>query len=718
MAGNSVDNIKEAKNRNFLDIVSPDFEISRGGPLPLGATPKRGGINFAVYSKNATSVSLVLFIPGGKEPIAEFPFDPRFNRTGDIWHAFIRGLEDNIEYGYRVDRQPNFHREIHRFDSSRILVDPYARALSGGEIWGDIDVESGNGQHRQYHSVITDNSFDWGSDQPLNTPLSETIIYELHVRGFSRHKSSQVKYPGTYAGLVEKIPYLKSLGITAVELLPINEFSEIDSGRIDPRTGKPLLNYWGYNSITFFAPKASYAHKNNYGRSINEFKAMVKAFHEAGIEVILDMVFNHTAEGDHRGPTFSFRGLDNKTYYLISPDTGEYHNYSGCGNTLNCNHPVVRDMILDCLRYWVTEMHVDGFRFDLASILGRGQDGSVLSNPPLLERIAGDPILGNTKLIAEAWDAAGLYQVGTFPSYGRWAEWNGKFRDDVRKYVKGDFGVAEALANRLIGSPDIYRDYGRLTGQCINFITCHDGFTLADLVSYNEKHNEDNGEDNRDGANDNYSWNCGAEGTPDNIKDAEEISALRLRQMKNLATILMISRGVPMILAGDEFGRTQMGNNNAYCQDNEISWIDWRLAEENSDLLRFFRLLIKFRREYLILDDNLSKSSRMEFDPVIWHGVEPFRPDWSYESRIVALQITSSSYLKNNCSDIYVAFNAYWKPVEFKLPELLRNRNWHLKIDTALNSPLDILDNGHELKIENQNIYNIPSRSTLILLAK
>ncbi len=714
-----MDSIKEKESRNLLDIVSRNFEISRGHPLPLGSSQMRGGINFSVYSKNASSVALVLYIPGDTKPIAEFPFDPRFNRTGDIWHAFIQGLEQDIDYGYRVDQHSEFDKKTKRLNSSYILVDPYARALSGGEIWGEVANEhSNNGRHRQYHSVITDDNFDWGFDQPLNIPLAETIIYELHVRGYSQHKSSGVKYPGTYAGLIEKIPYLKELGITAVELLPINEFSEIDSALSNPLTGEPLLNYWGYNSINFFAPKASYAHDNKNGRQIDEFKTMVKAFHEAGIEVILDVVYNHTAEGDFRGPTLSFRGLDNSTYYLISPETGEYFNYSGCGNTLNCNHPVVRDLILDCLRYWVTEMHVDGFRFDLASILGRGQDGSVLSNPPLLERIAGDPILGKTKLIAEAWDAAGLYQVGSFPSYGRWAEWNGKFRDDIRKYVKGDFGMIETLANRLIGSPDIYQDQGQQLGQSINFITCHDGFTLADLVSYNDKHNEANGEDNRDGANDNNSWNCGVEGDSKDLKNTKEIELLRKRQMKNMATILMISRGVPMILAGDEFGRTQKGNNNAYCQDNELSWINWSLAKKNSDLLRFFKLLIKFRKRYPVLTDNISKPSETDSDSVIWHGVDPFKPDWGNNSRCVALQLTAPSGQDSDFSDIYIAFNAYWKPVKFKLPELPRNKKWFLKINTASVSPIDILDNGQEIELGNQRIFNLLPRSTLILLAK
>lgn len=710
---------KENK-KNFLDYVGKDFEISRGQPMPLGATLRRAGINFAVYSRNASAVSLVLFIPGEDKPLAEFPLDPRYNRTGDIWHLFVLGLDHEIEYGYRVDQQPDLKRKIDRFNPDFILIDPYARALSGGEIWGDINSGLKNGRFpRRWRSIITGNSFDWGFDQPLNIPLSETIIYELHVRGFTRDGSSGVKYPGTYIGLTEKIPYLKELGITAVELLPINEFSEIDTSRVNPETGETLLNFWGYNSINFFSPKASYASDNSFGHQIKEFKAMVKAFHEAGIEIILDMVFNHTAEGNGRGPTLSYRGLDNETYYLLDPVTGEYLNYSGCGNTLNCNHPVVRDMILDCLRYWVMEMHVDGFRFDLASILGRGQDGEVLANPPLLERIAADPVLADTKLIAEAWDAVGLYQVGSFPSYGRWAEWNGRFRDDIRKFVKSDAGMIESLANRLIGSPDIYEDKGHISNFNVNFITCHDGFTLADLVSYNGKHNEANGENNRDGFDENFSWNCGFEGTADDRTESEAVESLRLRQKKNLATLLLISEGVPMILAGDEFGRTQLGNNNAYCQDNKISWIDWNLARQNSGLLRFFKQLIQFRKEYPFRTGETSVVKDGQSESVLWHGINPGKPDWSDESRYLAMQVTIQNYQNEyKQTDLYCAFNSYWKPVKFNLPQFKDNRNWYQKVDTTLSSPDDILESGREPVLENQNSYYVGPRSIVILLGR
>ncbi len=698
--------------KNFLDIVSKDFEISRGTPLPMGSSLKRGGINFAIFSKHATSVTLVLFVPGEDNPVAEFPLDPRFNRTGHIWHVFVGGLDHGIEYGYRMDRQPNNEPQIHRFDPSRVLIDPYAKALSGGEVWGIIKDRGARKPTgplaKRRRCLVVDDGFDWGFDQPLNISLSETIIYELHVRGFTRHQSSGVAKPGTYAGLVEKIPYLKELGITAVELLPANEFEETDTDRINPITGERLLNYWGYHTISFFAPKGSYASDNINGAQVKEFKSMVKAMHEAGIEVILDVVFNHTAEGDERGPTLSYRGLDNSIYYMVDPGSGSYFNYSGCGNTLNCNHPVVRDMLLDCLRYWVMEMHVDGFRFDLASILGRGQDGSVLSNPPLLERIAADPVLGNTKLIAEAWDAAGLYQVGSFPAWGRWAEWNGMFRDDVRKFIKGDPGMTSTLANRILGSPDIYHGTGQGPYHSINFITCHDGFTLADLVSYNHKHNEMNGEQGRDGANDNLSWNCGQEGPTDGAN--LEVDSIRRRQVKNFVVVLLLSRGVPMILAGDELGRSQQGNNNAYCQDNKISWFDWDLLKKNSDLFRFFQLLVRFRKSHpALMCGNLF--------PITWHGVRPGAPDWSWESRSLAIQISEkASAPSERVTDIYIAVNSCWEPITFELPESAGSRKWLRVVDTALQSPQDIKEEGKESVLDNQNTYEVEPRSVVVLI--
>ncbi len=712
-------------------MVGEDFKVSRGSPLPLGANLKRGGINFAVFSKNATSVTLVLFIPGRQDPVAEFPLDFRFNKTGYTWHAFIGGLDPGIEYGYRIDRQPNDRPHIHRFDVSKVLADPYAKALSGGQEWGKtVDKHHGRASGSrggQYRCLVVDNGFDWGFDQPLNIPLADTIIYELHVRGFTRHESSGVAHSGTYAGLIEKIPYLKDLGITAVELLPVNEFDETENDRTNPLTGEPLLNYWGYHSNAFFSPKASYAANNQNGAQVTEFKSMVKAMHSAGIEVILDVVFNHTGEGDERGPTLSFRGLDNAVYYMIDPATGAYHNYSGCGNTLNCNHPVVRDMILDALRYWVTEMHVDGFRFDLASILGRGQDGAVLANPPLLERIASDPVLGDTKLIAEAWDAGGVYQVGTFAAWGRWAEWNGQFRDDVRRFVKSDPGMVGALAARLMGSPDIYHGNGMGAHHSINFVTCHDGFTLADLVSYNEKHNEANGEAGKDGADDNASWNCGWEGpVPTSRGDSdsesffEQIEMIRRRQVKNLAAMLLLSRGVPMILAGDEMGRTQLGNNNSYCQDNEISWIDWAAAKSNAELFRFFKLLITFRKSHLSLrHQSFTDRAGEPGFTVTWHGIIPYEADWSFESRNIAVQISEKAPNDpSKITDIYISANAYWEPLALGLPPLTGNRRWFRAIDTALASPDDICEQGREPCLEDQHRYEIHSRSVVVLVGK
>ena len=474
------------------------------------------------------------------------------------------------------------------------------------------------GKRPYRNAVVVDNDFDWGDDQPLNLPLVDSIIYEAHVRSFTVHSSSGVAHPGTYAGLIEKIPYLKQLGVTAVELLPVNEFEEGDTDRVNPFTGERLLNLWGYQPTAFYAPNTAYSSNRADGEQVREFKQLVRALHQAGIEVILDMVFNHTAEGDENGPTWSFRGIDNSTYYILDPDTGKYVNFSGCGNTVNCNNPVVRDFIVDCLRYWVLEMHVDGFRFDLASILGRGMDGRVLKNPPLLESLAYDPVLANSKLIAEAWDAAGLYQVGTLPSWGRWAEWNGIYRDDVRKFVKGDAGMTSALATRLLGSPDLYETSAREPYHSINFVTCHDGFTLNDLVSYNEKHNLANGENNTDGTDANYSWNCGVEGPTDD----PAINQLRARQRKNFAAILLCSHGVPMFLEGDEIGRTQQGNNNAYCQDNEVSWLDWRMMASHADLLRFFRLMIAFRKRCpLLRRDSFQFHGEGGFH-ITWHGVK------------------------------------------------------------------------------------------------
>lgn len=667
------------------------FCVDRGRALPLGATRLEDGVNFALFSKHSTHAWLSLFHPGESAPYLEIELHPERDRTGQIWHLWIGGLAPDVEYCWRLDMRPNPNPEIHRFDPERFLLDPYAQVLVGGEQWG-VSAER--------RCALPHDHFDWEMDRPLNVPLSESVIYELHVRGFTRHESSGVSAPGTYLGLSEKIPYLKKLGVTAVELLPVYEFEEADTDRSNPLLGATLFNLWGYQPIAFFAPNATYASGKKPGAAVQEFKEMVKRFHAAGLEVILDVVFNHTAEGDERGRTHSFRGIDNSTYYLLD-EQGRYRNYSGCGNTFNCNHPVVRSLISDCLHYWVMEMHVDGFRFDLASVLGRGQDGSPLADPPLLERLAYDPVLANTKLIAEAWDAAGLYQVGSFPAWGRWAEWNGKYRDDVRRFVKSDRGMVPALASRLTGSPDLYASSGRQSRHSINFVTCHDGFTLADLVSYNDKHNEANGEQNRDGANDNNSWNCGVEGP---TKD-EAINTLRRRQMRNLASLLLLSGGVPMILAGDEMSRTQGGNNNAYCQDNATSWVDWTFTETNSNMVEFFRRMIAFR------------ASREAFRHIDWgaqgdephtrvtfHGVFPHSPDWGQDSHALAIELEWGS------ERIYFIANAYWETLRFQMPLLIGSSRWTLVEDTRH-------DGVRGPNLESQDWYDAAPRSVVVLEA-
>ena len=687
----------------------PRFQISRGHPLPLGSTLRRNGVNFSVFSRHATGVTLVVFPLSESEDTVEFPLDPRFNRTGDVWHAFVRGLDAGVRYGFRAERLPATDSPFHRYDPSHILIDPYATALSGGDSWGEsLHLESSRvaGQAKHRYSLVVDDPFDWGDDHPLNTHLADSIIYEMHVRGFTRHASSGVASPGTYSAVIEKIPYLKELGITAVELMPITEFEENDNPRVNPLTGELLKNFWGYHPISFFALKAAYA--ANGQNPLREFKQMVKALHEAGIEVILDMVFNHTAEGDERGPTLCFRGLDNKIYYLLDPETGKYANYSGCGNTLNCNHPVIRWVILQSLRYWVTEMHVDGFRFDLASILGRGTDGSVLANPPLLEAIAADPVLANTKLIAEAWDAAGLYQVGTFPNWGRWAEWNGKFRDDVRRFAKGDANMVPLLATRMAGSADLYQDDGRAPFHSINFVTSHDGFTLMDLVSYNQKHNEANGENNWDGSNENHSWNCGEEGPSSD----PAVNRLRKQQMKNLAAILLLSQGVPMILAGDEVARTQQGNNNPYCQDNETSWLNWGLLRQHRDLFRFFKQLIAFRKQHIVLRRRTYQNLD-EVPDFLWHGVKPLQPDWGWHSRFLGVQLVGS----DNESDLLIYANSYQGRLTVELAAPTRHKQWHRFVDTALTPPHDIRADGKFARLAKPFSYDVAPYSVIVLVS-
>ncbi len=703
-----------------------DFTVERGNPLPFGATELGSGINFSLFSKHATSASLVLCWSGEDDPVAEIRLDPDLNRTGHVWHILVRRLSPAIRYGWRLDG-PHDPQAGHLFDPRKILIDPYARALTRGEKWGKPDIEriadnaettaadtTGTEQEPPAPNVfprrgcLAPADFSWDGDTPLRIPMQDTIIYELHVRGYTIHESAGVEHPGTFLGLTEKIPYLRELGITAVELMPVFEFDENENLRHHPHTGELLRNYWGYSPIAFFAPKASYAANGRDGNQVNEFREMVKRFHRAGIEVILDVVFNHTAEGNEKGPTLSFRGIDNSIYYLLD-EQGRYRNFSGCGNTLNCNHPLIREMILDCLHYWVADMHVDGFRFDLASILGRGPDGEVLANPPLLERIAMDPVLADTKIIAEAWDAAGVNQVGKFPAFGRWAEWNGFFRDDMRLFWKGTRGFVSKIASRICGSDDLYRKTGRSPCDSINFITAHDGFTLNDLVSYQEKHNEENGEDNIDGEIYNHSMNFGVEGPTDD----QGINTMRRRQMKNYLAMLMVSQGVPMLLAGDEFGRTQRGNNNAYCQDNEISWLDWNLVRENGEMLRFFRLMIALRKRHhnLRRDRFLAGGS-----DISWHGERAFQPDWSEDAHWLAFLLDGTKAPDKPDNHIFVMANAHTDWRHFEVPHM--GKEWRKVVDTARPAPEDIFANMDEAPNIgfHHNRYGVEPRSVVVLI--
>jgi isoamylase len=699
------ESVETARERLFR-IVNGEFRVRRGHPLPYGAASRREGVNFSVFSRHATAMSLVLFAPGEKESVLELPLDPRYNKTGEVWHVFVEGIDPGIEYGFRADCRPNPAPNVLRFDPGKVLLDPYSKSVAGLETWGEVAAEKG--RLERLRSRVVDEEFDWGHEHPLAVHLADSVIYEVHVRGFTRHPTSGVSHPGTFRGVVEKIPYLQELGVTAVELMPVTEFEEGDNPRTNLLTGEPLRNFWGYQPVSFFAPKASYAAGGAPADAVREFKTMVKALHEAGIEVILDIVFNHTGEGDERGATFSWRGLDNPTYYLLEPKTGRYLNYSGCGNTLNCNHPVVRFQILSALRYWVTEMHVDGFRFDLASILGRGRDGEVLPNPPLLEAIAADPVMADVKLIAEAWDAAGLYQVGSFPSWGRWAEWNGKFRDEVRRFVKSDPGTTRLLATRLAGSPDLYAGKDRAPWHSINFLTSHDGFTLADLVSYNDKHNWENGEGNTDGHGDNLSWNCGGEGPSSRL----EVNELRRRQQRNFLTLLFFSQGVPMLLAGDEFSRTQRGNNNAYCQDNATSWVDWSLLETNADLFAFTRNLIRFRKAH----PGLRRRTFLEDEekpPVAWHGTKLGKPDWTGESRTLGMHLLGTG----GDEPIYLIANAHWEAKSFELPKLVAGTAWHLFLDTSLPPGQDAVLPGAEAPVP-PGRYAAGPRSVVVLVGR
>jgi len=691
-------------------ITANDLRIEAGSPHPLGATPTAAGVNFSLFSASADYVELLLFATHRETaPFATVVFDPHVNKTYHYWHAHIRGLRPGVLYAYRVDG-PNEPQEGHRFDRAKVLIDPYSKG-NNNNLWlrADACQPGGNLATSMRSVVINTAGYDWEGDRPLRRPMEESIIYELHVRGFTASPTSGVRHPGTFSGIIERIDYLKNLGITAVELMPVFDFDETDVVR--EVNGRPLRNYWGYSPIGFLAPQSSYCVSPSTGAHLTEFRDMVKALHRAGIEVILDVVFNHTAEGDHLGPYQSFRGIDNRTYYCLTPhDRRFYLDFTGCGNTFNCNHPIAQKLILDSLRFWVREMHVDGFRFDLASVMVRGEDGAPLKYPPVVWQIELDDTLVHTKVIAEAWDI-GLYQVGHYPGQ-RWAEWNGMFRDDMRRFVRGDPGRIGVVATRLAGSSDLFEGNGELPSNSINFVTAHDGFTLRDLVSYDHKHNEGNGEGNRDGTNDNLSWNCGVEGPSDD----PAIEALRLRQMKNFATLLLIARGVPMLLMGDEISHTQRGNNNAYCQDNEISWLDWDAVNDQRDLLRFWRHMIAFRRRHRVLWMPRFYSGELierGLADVTWHGVRLNQPGWD-DPHARALAVTIAGIAGD--ADLHVMMNMYWEPLDFEVPTV-PSRRWYKAVETSAAPPADIFEAGDEPEFDG-SVCRVPERSITILLAR
>ena len=638
-----------------------------------GATPLQNGVNFTIHTCGGTSCELLLFHRAQEEPFAVIPF-PDAYKIGDVYSMIVYGLNiEEFEYAYRVDGPYRPEKGL-LFDKNNILLDPYAKAVAGQRTWGIR-------WDHNYHARVVRDRFDWGDTPQSKKELCDLIIYELHVRDFTHHPSSGVRHRGTFSGLMEKIPYLKELGINAVELMPIFEFDEtMNSRTVD---GKQLLECWGYNTVGFFAPNSSYAAANEHNQEGTEFKTLIRELHANGIEVILDVVFNHTAEGNEKGKTISFKGLDNNIYYMLTPD-GNYYNFSGCGNTLNCNHPVVQQLILECLRYWTINYRVDGFRFDLASILGRNEDGSPMNNPPLLRTLANDPILSNVKLIAEAWDAGGLYQVGSFPASGRWAEWNGRYRDALRSFLKGDCWHAWDAAWSISGSGDLYggfydHNHNNYAGynSCVNFLTCHDGFTLYDLYSYNEKHNEANGWNNTDGADDNRSWNCGVEGDTDD----PEVLALRSRMIRNACAVLMCSRGTPMFLSGDEFGNTKFGNNNSYCQDNITSWLDWRMLEKNRDLFEFFKFMIAFRKQHPVIHKQLP-TSVCGMDPIHTHNVNADKTDIPRDARTFCVSFAGYDKKKGHDDLIYIAVNTFWEDVTITLPDLHGRGAWHLNVNT------------------------------------
>jgi len=692
-------------------MTKKQYKTLPGRAHPIGPTVDKEGVNFSLFSENAYSVELLLFDShDDTAPSQIIPLEGCEHNTFHFWHCYVKGLKPGAHYAYRVDGPQNIHAG-HRFDKEKVLLDPYAKGYTN-TLWDRVKAcLPGDNLDSSMRAVVIDpDEFDWEGVTSPQTPMKDSIIYEMHVRGFTRSETSAVKHPGTFRGAVEKIPYLKELGVTAVELLPIFEFDETENLGSGPN-GEKLTNYWGYSTIGFFAPDSAYCVNPHTGDHLNEFREMVKEFHKAGIEVILDVVYNHTNEGNHQGPTISFKGIDNKTYYHhVYNDPQYYMDYTGCGNTVNCNHPVVEKFITDSLEFWVKEMHVDGFRFDEGSILSRGENGASMAHAPVIWNIELMETFADTKLIAEAWDAGGLYQVGSFPGY-RWAEWNGKYRDAARKFVKGDSGMIGEIASRIAGSADIYQPTGHSPENSINFITCHDGFTLKDLVSYASKHNDANGEGNRDGIDDNQSWNWGSEGETDN----EGINTFRTRQMKNFAALLLLSQGVPMILGGDEAARTQRGNNNAYCQDNTISWIDWDLTDKNSDQFNFFKQMIALRKSCSALrraDYFSGKTNRNGFSEIQWHGCKLHEPGWSDNSSRV-LAFTLASFEKGE-PDLHVIFNMSSEALPFELPSLKKG-NWKRFADTSLSPAEEIVAPGKESVEIKENCYTANPFTTIIL---
>lgn len=688
-----------------LDEVA-GFPVRPGLYEMYGATALEEGVNFTVHSHGATSCELLLYHRKAKEPYAVLPFPERY-RIGKVYSMIVFGLDiEEFEYAYRLDGPWNPEKGL-LFSRDHVLLDPYARAVTGQSVWGEMQKQEG-----LYHARVVKNNFDWGDAPDPSYDMSDLIIYELHVRGFTRHSSSGVKHPGTFEGLREKIPYLRELGVTAVELMPIFEFDETMGKReVDGRT---LLDYWGYNTVSFFAPNTAYTAAEEYNREGTELKELIRDLHGAGIEVILDVVFNHTAEGNENGPFISFKGFDNQIYYMLTPE-GFYYNFSGCGNTLNCNHPIVQELIVECLRYWVSQYRVDGFRFDLASILGRSEDGSPMSNPPLLKQLAFDPLLGNTKLIAEAWDAGGLYQVGSFPAWKRWAEWNGRYRDTLRSFLKGDYWFAPEAASRIAGSGDLYSEnHTGYSGSnsSVNFLTCHDGFTLRDLYSYNGKHNEANGWNNTDGADDNRSWNCGEEGE---TKDPR-VRKLRLRLMKNACAVLLCSRGTPMFPAGDERGKTQCGNNNAYCQDNEISWMNWEETEEAVELYEFFRFMIGFRKSHPAIRRELPKAV-CGFPGISFHTERAWDSALTSDTRAFGVLYAGYEKEKNRDDLVYLAVNPWWEGIHVALPALPEGKVWILRVCTCDGEAGAFYPEGKEKEARGDSLY-LGARSVLVLEAR